>query len=260
MSGNQGMALENSTKLFSLQGKVALVTGATSGIGHRQAIALSEAGATVIAAGRNQQRLDALMEALPGPGVAVKCDLGSADLSSAFEHALKSTDGVDILCNTAGVNLREPAEQITPESWQQTIYLNLTVPFFLARELVPLMRARGGGKVINIASLQSERAFPNSAAYGASKGGVAQLTRAMAEAWSADGIGCNAIGPGFFPTALTAKVFDDPVVAAKNASQTAIGRNGELRDLDGITVFLASSASDYITGQIIYVDGGFTAK
>jgi len=195
--------VEASTNLFSLAGKVALVTGATSGIGHQQAIALSQAGARVIAVGRNH---------------------------------------------------------ITPESWQQTLYLNLTVPFFLARELVPLMRERGGGKVINIASLQSERAFPNSAAYGASKGGVAQLTRAMAEAWSAEGIACNAIGPGFFPTALTAKVFDDPAIAAKNASQTAIGRNGELKDLDGITVFLASSASDYITGQVIYVDGGFTAK
>ena len=252
--------MEASTNLFSLAGKVALVTGATSGIGHQQAIALSQAGARVIAVGRNQGRLDALVAELPGQCIGVSCDLGSADLSTVFTDALRTTGGVDILCNTAGVNLREPVDHITPESWQQTLYLNLTVPFFLARELVPLMRERGGGKVINIASLQSERAFPNSAAYGASKGGVAQLTRAMAEAWSAEGIACNAIGPGFFPTALTAKVFDDPAIAAKNASQTAIGRNGELKDLDGITVFLASSASDYITGQVIYVDGGFTAK
>jgi len=252
--------VEASTNLFSLAGKVALVTGATSGIGHQQAIALSQAGARVIAVGRNQGRLDALVAELPGHCIGVSCDLGSADLSTVFTDALRTTGGVDILCNTAGVNLREPVDHITPESWQQTLYLNLTVPFFLARELVPLMRERGGGKVINIASLQSERAFPNSAAYGASKGGVAQLTRAMAEAWSVEGIACNAIGPGFFPTALTAKVFDDPAIAAKNASQTAIGRNGELKDLDGITVFLASSASDYITGQVIYVDGGFTAK
>lgn len=252
--------MEASAKMFSLKGKVALVTGATSGIGHRQAVALSEAGASVIAVGRSQARLDALMNELSGPGVTVVCDLVNADLSTAFTDALESSGGVDILCNTAGVNLREPAEQITPESWQQTLYLNLTVPFFLARELVPLMQKRGGGKIINIASLQSERAFPNSAAYGASKGGIAQLTRAMAEAWSSEGICSNAIGPGFFPTALTAKVFEDPELAAKNASQTAIGRNGELKDLDGITVFLASAASDYITGQVIYVDGGFTAK
>ena len=246
--------------MFSLEGKVALVTGATSGIGQQQAKALSAAGATIIASGRDGGRLDTLIRDLPGQGAAVKCDLATADVSTVFSEAIADTGGVDILCNTAGINLREPAEQITPESWNQTLHLNLTVPFFLARELVPAMRQRGGGKVINIASLQSERAFANSAAYGASKGGVAQLTRAMAEAWSSDGICCNAIGPGFFPTALTAAVFEQPELAARNASQTAIGRNGELKDLDGITVFLASSASDYITGQVIYVDGGFTAK
>jgi len=252
--------VKDSAELFSLDGKVALVTGATSGIGHRQAIALSTAGARIIAVGRNADRLHQLLEEIPGDGIAVQCDLATADLANAFRNEIAESGGVDILCNTAGVNLREPAEHITAESWQQTIYLNLTVPFFLARELLPHMRKRGGGKVINIASLQSERAFPNSAAYGASKGGIAQLTRAMAEAWSAEGICTNAIGPGFFPTALTAKVFDDPAMAAKNAAQTAIGRNGELSDLDGITVFLASAASDYITGQVIYVDGGFTAK
>lgn len=252
--------MKDSANMFSLQGKVALVTGATSGIGRRQAEALSAAGATIIAVGRDADRLDLLIQELPGTGLAVQCDLATADLSDTFKEVIANAGGVDILCNTAGVNLREPADQITQESWQQTIYLNLTVPFFLARELVPQMRERGGGKIINIASLQSERAFPNSAAYGASKGGVAQLTRAMAEAWSADGICANAIGPGFFPTALTARVFDDPEMALKNAKQTAIGRNGELKDLDGITVFLASAASDYITGQIIYVDGGFTAK
>ena len=239
---------------------MALVTGATSGIGRQQAIALSAAGATVIASGRDGDRLEELVAGLSGPSLKVQTDLASADLTTVFKEAIAATGGVDILCNTAGINLREPAEKITAESWNRTLHLNLTVPFFLTRELVPEMRERGGGKVINIASLQSERAFPNSAAYGASKGGVAQLTRAMAEAWSADGICCNAIGPGFFPTALTAAVFDQPEVAARNASQTAIGRNGELKDLDGITVFLASSASDYITGQVIYVDGGFTAK
>ena len=180
--------MKESASMFSLQGKVALVTGATSGIGRRQAEALSAAGATIIAVGRDADRLDLLIQELPGTGLAVQCDLATADLSDTFKEVIANAGGVDILCNTAGVNLREPADQITQESWQQTIYLNLTVPFFLARELVPQMRERGGGKIINIASLQSERAFPNSAAYGASKGGVAQLTRAMAEAWSADGI------------------------------------------------------------------------
>lgn len=247
-------------ELFSLDGKTALVTGATSGIGKRQAIALANAGATIVAVGRDATRLDETMQEISSRGVAIAADLQTVDCADLLSEAVALTGPIDILCNTAGVNLREPADEITRESWDQTIALNLTVPFFLAREVVPGMRKRGGGKVINIASLQSERAFANSAAYGASKGGVAQLTRAMAEAWSADGICCNAIAPGFFPTSLTQAVFDNAEKAAKNAAQTAMGRNGELRDLDGITIFLSSAASDYITGQIIYVDGGFTAK
>jgi gluconate 5-dehydrogenase len=122
------------------------------------------------------------------------------------------------------------------------------------------MAERGWGRIINIASLQSYRAFANSAPYGAGKGGVVQLTRAIAQEWSAHGITCNAIGPGFFPTPLTAAVMADPVLSAKNAAQTCMGRNGELADIHGITVFFASEASAYITGQTLMVDGGFTAK
>lgn len=246
--------------MFSLEGKVAVVTGATSGIGRRQAYALSAAGATVIAVGRSADQLEAVIQELPNLAIPVQADLLGADLNNLLTDAIDTTGPVDVLCNTAGVNLRQSAEEITRESWDQTIALNLTIPFFLARELVPAMQQRGYGKIINIASLQSERAFVNSMAYGASKGGVAQLTRAMAEAWSARGIGCNAIAPGFFPTALTAPVFENNDIAIRNAAQTAIGRNGELSDLDGLTVFLASTASDYITGQVIYLDGGFTAK
>ena len=146
------------------------------------------------------------------------------------------------------------------ESWQTTLDLNLAVPFFLAQKLVPGMRRKGWGRVVNIASLQSTRAFANGIAYGASKGGISQLTRAMAEAWSADGINCNAIAPGFFPTELTEALFKDDSTTQRLAASTAIGRNGRLEDLDGVTIFLASSASDYITGQTISVDGGFTAK
>ena len=126
----------------------------------------------------------------------------------------------------------------------------------VARELVPAMRERGWGRVLNIASLQSVRAFPNGLAYGASKGGISQLTRAMSEAWSRYGINCNAMAPGFFPTELTAPVYENPELLDRLAAQTTIGRNGVLSDLDGLTVFLASPASDYITGQVIAVNGG----
>ena len=138
--------------------------------------------------------------------------------------------------------------------------LNLAAPFFLAQAMVPAMRQRGWGRIVNFASLQSRRAFTGGLAYGASKGGVEQLTRAMAEAWSPHGITVNALAPGFFPTELTGPVFSDPALAARNAAQTCIGRNGELADLDGPLLFFCSQASGYVTGQTLFVDGGFTAK
>jgi NAD(P)-dependent dehydrogenase (short-subunit alcohol dehydrogenase family) len=167
---------------------------------------------------------------------------------------------IDILVNAAGINLRQPYAQVTPEAFDLHIALHLRTPFFLLQKLAPGMAERGWGRVLNIASLQSVRAFANSAPYGAAKGGVVQLTRAMAEAFSRHGITCNAIAPGFFPTPLTAPVFADPEVAAANAAKTAIGRNGELEDLYGATIFLCSDAAAYITGQTLFVDGGFTAK
>ena len=166
----------------------------------------------------------------------------------------------DILVHAAGINTREAADGITPGGWDITLTLNLAVPFFLSQHLVPGMKERGWGRIVNFASLQSHRAFPGGLAYGASKGGIAQLTRAMAQAWSGDGIMVNAIGPGFFRTALTAAVFNDPARAARNAAQTCIGRNGEPEDIDGPLLFLCSDMSGYVTGQVLMVDGGFTAK
>ncbi len=249
--------------LFSLQGRTALVTGGNSGIGEAMAMALGLAGAAIVLMAR---RIDALEQAaarLRAAGIAVQClscDLANLQTARQGAAAALAQGPIDILVNAAGINLREPFDQVTPESWQTQINLHLGAPFFLTQALAPAMAGRGWGRVINIASLQSTRAFANSAPYGAGKGGVVQLTRAIAQAWSDKGITCNAIGPGFFPTALTAPVFGNAQAAQKNADQTCVGRNGELTDLYGLTVFLASDASSYITGQTIMIDGGFTAK
>ncbi|MGU9956638.1 MAG: SDR family oxidoreductase [Arenicellales bacterium WSBS_2016_MAG_OTU3] len=251
--------------LFDLRDQIAVVTGGSSGIGKSIAAALAVAGAKVVLVARRKAQLKTAVEEITAAGG--RASLFAADLSDnnlnyeELAAKLASKFGAPhILFNCAGVNLREPYEAISPASWDVTLRLNLSVPFFLARALVSGMIKNGHGKVVNIASLQSKRAFPNSMAYGASKGGVMQLTRAMAEAWSKYAISCNAIAPGFFPTELTTPVFCDPEREAWAAGQTAIGRNGELQDLDGVAIFLASKASDYITGQTLFVDGGFTAK
>jgi gluconate 5-dehydrogenase len=250
--------------LFDLHGRRALVTGGNSGIGEAMARALGLAGARVLLVARRQAELLAAEQRLQADGIAAQCL--AADLSDVpglrrvAQAGVEQLGGIDILINAAGINLRQPFGDVTPESWQTQIALHLSAPFFLTQALAPGMAARGWGRIINIASLQSWRAFPNSAPYGAGKGGVVQLTRAIAQEWSARGITCNAIGPGFFPTPLTAAVFDNPELAARNAAQTCAGRNGTLQDLYGATVFLASEASAYITGQTLMVDGGFTAK
>ena len=250
--------------LFDLSGRRALVTGGHSGIGNAMARALGLAGARVLLMARREAELRAAAEALRGE--AIEADWLVADLSdtettlAAARAAEKKFDGIDIIVNAAGINLRQPFTEVTPAAWQAQLALHLGAPFFLTQALAPGMKARGWGRVLNIASLQSTRAFADSAPYGAGKGGVVQLTRAIAQAWSPHGITCNAIGPGFFPTALTAPVFADPTLAQRHAAQTCCGRNGELKDLLGATVFLASDASAYITGQTMMVDGGYTAK
>ena len=250
--------------LFDLSGRRALVTGGNSGIGEAMARALGLAGARVLLVARRESELEAAAQRMRGDAIDAQwlvADLGaSATLRVVGRAAEQRMGGIDILVNAAGINLRQPFAEVTPESWQTQLALHLGAPFFLAQALAPGMRERGFGRIVNIASLQSMRAFPHSAPYGAGKGGVVQLTRVIAQEWSPHGITCNAIGPGFFPTALTATVFANAELAERHAAQTCIGRNGELEDLYGVTVFLASAASAYITGQTIMVDGGYTAK
>ncbi|MEO8278634.1 MAG: SDR family oxidoreductase [Ideonella sp.] len=249
---------------FSLAGKRAVVTGGNAGIGETMALALGLAGASVLLVARRSAALDAAAGRLRAEGI--ECDTLPADLADTDrlpvvgQQILAAAGSPDILVNAAGINLRQPFDQVTPQSWNSQIALHLGAPFFLTQALAPSMAERGYGRIINIASLQSTRAFANSAPYGAGKGGVVQLTRAIAQAWSARGVTCNAIGPGFFPTELTAPVFADAALSALHASRTAIGRNGRLEDLHGVTVFLSSAASAYITGQTLMVDGGYTSQ
>mgnify|MGYP001824461950 FL=1 len=244
-----------------LKGHVALVTGASSGLGRRAALVLSQSGAPVVAVARRADALRSLEDEALGPVFALPADLSDRDgLAELARRAAEPFGAPDIVVHAAGINTREVADDVTPEGWDMTINLNLAVPFFLSQHLVSAMKEKGWGRIVNFASLQSHRAFPGGLAYGASKGGVAQLTRAMAEAWSKDGICANAIGPGFFRTELTAAVFDDPERAARNAAQTCIGRNGDVEDMDGPLLFFCSDACAYVTGQVLMVDGGFTAK
>ena len=252
-----------SPALFSLAGHVAAVTGASSGIGRTIALALADAGAAVVLIARREDELDAArtdIERSGGRATIVACDVADrVALRSCASRVEDSFGAPDILVSAAGINVRKPMLEVTEQDWDATLKINLEAPFFLAQHLAPAMIKRGWGRIINIASLQSVRAFGNSGPYGATKSAIMQLTRAQAEAWSRYGVNANAIAPGFFATALTAPVADDPAIWAQMAARTFIGRNGELRDLCGAAVFLASRASDYITGQTIFVDGGFSA-
>jgi len=247
--------------LFAVTGRVACVTGASSGIGRAAASRLAAAGARVVGVARREAELEAWASTSDGETAFVVADLADRSRLADVATAVCAPYGApDILVNAAGINTRQKADEVTPEGWDTTLDLNLAAPFFLAQGLVPAMRERHWGRILNFASLQSRRAFPGGLAYGASKGGIEQLTRAMAEAWSAYGITANALAPGFFPTALTGPVFSDPELAARNAAQTCIGRNGTLADLDGPLLFFCSAASDYVTGQTLFVDSGYTAK
>jgi gluconate 5-dehydrogenase len=250
--------------LFDLTGRTALVTGGNSGIGLAMARALGLAGAALVLVARRRPELEAAAHELRAETIearTIAADLDDAGIGRRIATACDDLGAsVDILVNAAGMNLRQPAAEVTAEAFDLHMAVHLRAPFLLAQAFAPAMAERGYGRILNLASLQSYRAFPDSLPYGAAKGGVVQMTRAMATEWSRHGVTCNAIAPGFFPTPLTAPVFSDAERSARHATQTAIGRNGELADLVGATVFLASPASAYVTGQTLAVDGGFTAK
>ena len=250
-------------ELFSLDGRVAVVTGGSSGIGAEMARALGRAGARVVLVARDKDRLQAAAEGLraEGAGAAwVSADLADrAEVARAADEAEAAFGAPDILVNCAGVNVRPPLGSLSVEDWDLTMAVNLTAPFLLGQRFGPVMAARGFGRIINVTSQQAQRAFANSGGYGASKGGLAALTRSQSEAWAGLGVCCNSVCPGFVPTRLNAHIAADPELMAALAARTMVGRNGQAADFAGVTVFLASRASDYVTGQTLYVDGGFSA-
>jgi gluconate 5-dehydrogenase len=249
-------------ELFSLGNRVAVVTGGSSGIGRAIALALGQAGARVVIVARNRANLADTVTELTTAGctaASVSADLGDrAQLARAAEEAQAAFGPPDILVNCAGVNIRPPLGELTLGQWEELMAVNLTAPFLLGQHYGPQMAARGWGRIINITSLQADRAFANSGGYGAAKGGLASLTRSQAEAWAASGVCANALCPGFVMTALNVRLSSDPAAVAALAARTMIGRNGLADDFAGAAIFLASPASAYVTGQVIRVDGGFS--
>jgi NAD(P)-dependent dehydrogenase (short-subunit alcohol dehydrogenase family) len=247
---------------FSLENKVALITGGTSGLGKMMALALAKAGAFVWIASSRNNADETLQEIKQqgSNGSFVQVDVTSSEaLEKIVSEVLEESQRIDILVNAAGINLRTSAEDLTLTDWQKTIDINLTAPFYLSQLVADSMKKNNWGRIINIASLQSLRAFDNSIPYGASKGGIMQLTRALAQAYSKDGILVNAIAPGFFRTNLTESLFQNPEKLKELANKTMMGRNGEEKDVFGISVFLCSEANSYVTGQTVFLDGGFSA-
>ncbi|MGC4864787.1 SDR family NAD(P)-dependent oxidoreductase [Micromonospora sp. DT53] len=249
--------------LFSLNGRRAVVTGGSSGIGRSIADALCRAGAHVVLVARRPEQLREATEALRATGGSadwLSADLGDrAELHRVADELIDRHGDPDILVSSAGVNLRPHLDELSESDWDLTMRINLDAPFVLGQRFGPRMAANGWGRIINIASQQAIRAFGNSGAYGVSKAALAALTRSQAEAWSARGVCANVIAPGFVHTPLTEPVFRDPERAEAMARRTMIGRNGELADFTGVAVFLASGASAYLTGQTIFVDGGFSS-
>ncbi|MFI0998581.1 SDR family NAD(P)-dependent oxidoreductase [Streptomyces galbus] len=258
MTTSQAYLLE----LFSLDGRVALVTGGSSGIGRGVAEALARAGARVVIVARREAELAktvAELEALGARAAWVSADLGRrAGVRAAAEEAVGAFGEPDILVNSAGVNLRPPMGEVGDDVWDTTLAVNLEAPFLLGERFGPGMAERGFGRIIHISSQQAHRAFVQSGVYGVSKGGLESLARSQAEAWSPYGVTSNTLVPGFVMTPLNARLSADPERVAALAARTMVGRNGLAEDFAGAAVFLASRASAYVTGQSLFVDGGLS--
>ncbi|WP_327730660.1 SDR family oxidoreductase [Streptomyces sp. NBC_00487] len=250
------------SELFSLDGRVAVVTGGSSGIGKAIAGALARAGASVVIVARKEAELTATVEELTADGCRaawVSGDLSTrAGVRAAAEQTVEAFGEPDILVNSAGINLRPPLSELGEDVWDTTMAVNLDAPFLLGQRFGPGMAERGYGRIIHITSQQAHRAFVRSGAYGVSKGALESLARSQAEEWSPHGVTCNTLVPGFVPTPLNTRLSSDPEKVAALAARTLAGRNGQADDFAGAAVFLAGRSAGYITGQAIFVDGGFS--
>jgi NAD(P)-dependent dehydrogenase (short-subunit alcohol dehydrogenase family) len=250
-------------ELFNLSGKVAMVTGATRGLGEVAAKALAKAGADVAVCGRSQKDLDRVSSEIRDLGRRSKgfyLDvLSRTQIHEGAGNIIKHFGQIDILVNNAGVNYRVPVLEFPEEEWDRVLSTNLKGYFLVAQAVAPQMLERGYGKVINISSILGTVGLPMQAAYASSKGGIDQLTKVMALEWAKDGVRVNAIGPTYFETELVTQLRNDPERFNFINERTPMGRWGYPPELEGVVIFLAASASDFITGQTIYIDGGWTA-
>lgn len=246
--------------LFNLNNRTALVTGASRGIGFTIAQALARAGARVVLNGRTREPLDAAARALHEAGAAadvIEFDVtDAAGTAAAIARVEKSIAPIDILVNNAGIQRRARLDQFDDDAWRELMATNLDGVYHVSKAVAPYMIERGRGKIINVGSVQCELARPGIAPYTASKGAVKNLTRGMCADWARYGIQVNAIGPGYFATPMNRALVDDPEFDAWLLNRTPAGRWGELEDLHGAAIFLASGASDFVNGHTLYVDGG----
>lgn len=249
--------------LFSLEGKVALVTGAGRGIGRGVAEGLAAQGAAVACASRTQSELDeavAAIEAAGGRAISVAMDMADMDsIDAGVAAVVEQLGGLDILFNNAGMNVRQPIDEVTEEVYDRIMAVNLKGLYFLSQRAARHMRAAGGGKIINVGSLTTGHALAKVSVYTATKGAVGQLTKSQAVEFGPDNIQVNAICPGFVVTALTEKMWANETMRNWGESRVPLGRLATPQDMVGTVAFLAAPASDYVTGQNIYVDGGFMA-
>ncbi|MFM1948345.1 MAG: Gluconate 5-dehydrogenase [Pseudomonadota bacterium] len=248
---------------FQLNGKLALITGSSAGIGFALARALGEAGAHVVINGRNAQKVSAAAQTLKAEGITVSESIfdvtDAKSVADAVNQIETQVGAIDILVNNAGMQIRGPLHEYNDDDWHTLMRTNLDSVYYVGKTVAQQMIPRGRGKIINICSVQSELGRPGIAPYTASKGAVKMFTKGMAIDWGQFGIQVNGIGPGYFKTELNQKLVDDPQFSSWLIGRTPSRRWGDVEDLGGAAVFLASDASKFVNGHILYVDGGVTA-